>query len=232
MTAAVSVIFDLDGTLIDSLPDIHAAVNRLLAFEGQPPMPRTEVQSYVGDGAPVLVRRVMAARGMDMARHAELAARMVADYTARSCEETTLYPHVPETLEVLRARGCALGVCTNKPESATRAVLAELGLAACFDVVVAGDTLPQRKPDPAPLLHAARLMGAPQAVFVGDSEIDARTAEAAALPFYFFTEGYLRVPRQDINAVAEFSDYRDLPALLPIAAPAGQSVIRAISFCR
>lgn len=216
-----SVIFDLDGTLIDSLPDIHAAVNRLLAAEGQPPMGRAEVQSYVGDGAPVLIRRVMAARGMDMARHAELAARMVADYTARSCEETTVYPHVAEVLAALRADGCRLGICTNKPESATRAVLAELGLAGSFDVIVAGDTLPERKPDPAPLLHAARLLGPARAVFVGDSEVDARTAEAAALPFYFFTEGYLRVPRQEISPAAEFSDYRELPALLAVAAPVG-----------
>lgn len=221
MRAALSVIFDLDGTLIDSLPDIHAAVNRMLLAEGQPPMPRAEVQSYVGDGAPVLIRRVMAARGMEMARHGELAARMVADYTARSCEETTVYPHVAETLAALRADGCRLGICTNKPESATRAVLAELGLAAFFDAIVAGDTLPQRKPDPTPLFHAARLLGAPRAVFVGDSEVDARTAEAAALPFYFFTEGYLRLPRHKISPVAEFSDYRELPRLVSAQITAG-----------
>lgn len=221
MTAALSVIFDLDGTLIDSLPDIHAAVNRLLAAEGQVRMARAEVQAFVGDGAPVLIRRVMAARGMDMARHAELAARMVADYTARSCEKTTVLPHVAETLTALRAEGCRLGICTNKPESATRAVLAELGLAALFDVIVAGDTMAERKPDPAPLNHAARLLGAARAIFVGDSEVDARTAEAAALPFVFFAGGYLRVPRHEISPVAEFSDYRELPALLAVRAAAG-----------
>ncbi|MGL4280531.1 MAG: phosphoglycolate phosphatase [Albidovulum sp.] len=220
MTASLAVIFDLDGTLIDSLPDIHAAVNRLLASEGQAPMVRAEVQSYVGDGAPVLIRRVMAARGMEMARHGELAARMVADYTARSCEETTVYPHVAEVLAALKAEGCRLGICTNKPESATRAVLAELGLAGFFQVIVAGDTLPERKPDPTPLLHAARQLGAAHAVFVGDSEVDARTAEAAALPFILFSEGYLRVPRHEISPVAEFSDYRELPALLVVGAPA------------
>ncbi|MCA0272455.1 MAG: phosphoglycolate phosphatase [Proteobacteria bacterium] len=216
-----SVIFDLDGTLIDSLPDIHAAVNRLLASEGQAPMARAEAQSYVGDGAPVLIRRVMAARGMAMARHGELAARMVADYTARSSEETTVYPHVAEVLAALKADGCRLGICTNKPESATRAVLAELGLGQFFEVIVAGDTLPERKPDPTtPLLHAARLLGPGRAVFVGDSEVDARTAEAAALPFILFTEGYLRVPRHEISPVAEFSDYRELPALLNVGATA------------
>lgn len=221
MTGAPSLIFDLDGTLIDSLPDIHAAVNRLLASEGQAPMARSEVQSYVGDGAPVLIRRVMASRSMDMARHGALAARMVADYTARSCEETTVYPHVAETLTTLRADGCRLGICTNKPESATRAVLADLGLLRFFDVIVAGDTLPERKPDPRPLNHAARLLGAARAIFVGDSEVDARTAAAAALPFILFTEGYLRVPRHEISPVAEFSDFRELPALLAVRAAAG-----------
>lgn len=220
MSAVLSVIFDLDGTLIDSLPDIHAAVNRLLLTEGEAPMPRAEVQSYVGDGAPILIRRVMAARGIDMARHAELASRMVADYTARSCEETTVYPHVPEVLVALKAEGCRLGICTNKPESATRAVLAELGLDQFFEAIVAGDTLRARKPDPAPLLHAARLLGAPRVAYVGDSEVDARTAEAASLPFYLFTEGYLRVPRHEIAPVAEFSDYRDLPALLSLGVAA------------
>lgn len=221
MRAALSVIFDLDGTLIDSLPDIHAAVNRLLASEGHAPMMQAEVQSYVGDGAPTLIRRVMTARGMDMARHADLAARMVADYTARACEETTVYPHVAEALTTLRTDGCGLGICTNKPESATRAVLSELGLGGFFDVIVAGDTLPERKPDPTPLLHAARLLGAPDAVFVGDSEVDARTADAAALPFVLFTKGYLRVPRHEVAPVAEFSDYRELAALLPVNSPAG-----------
>lgn len=216
-----SVIFDLDGTLIDSLPDIHAAVNRLLASEGQAPMGRAEVQSYVGDGAPVLIRRVMAARGMAMARHGELAARMVADYTARSSEETTVYPHVDEVLAALKADGCRLGICTNKPESATRAVLAELGLSGFFEVIVAGDTLPERKPDPTPLLHAARLLGHARAVFVGDSEVDARTAEAAALPFILFSEGYLRVPRHEISPVAVFSDYRELQAILTVGASEG-----------
>lgn len=221
MSAGLSVIFDLDGTLIDSLPDIHAAVNRMLVSEGQAPMPRAEVQSYVGDGAPVLIRRVMAARGMDMARHGELAARMVADYTARSCEETTVYPHVAEVLAALKAEGCRLGICTNKPEGATRAVLKELGLDKFFNAIVAGDTLPERKPDPAPLLHAAQLLGAPRVAYVGDSEVDAKTAEAAFLPFYLFTQGYLRVPRHEIAPVAEFSDYRDLPALLSVRALTG-----------
>jgi phosphoglycolate phosphatase len=219
MSALPAVVFDLDGTLIDSVPDIAAAVNRLLRAEGLETMARAEVQSYVGDGAPVLMRRVMAARAIDDTRHAEITDRMVADYTARSCEETTVYPHVPEVLEALRTAGHRLGLCTNKPGGATRAVLRDLGLLRFFDVIVAGDTLAEKKPHPAPLLHAAQALGRAVTGYVGDSEVDARTAAAAALPFFLYTEGYLRVPRAEVSPVAEFSDYRDLPSLLTALAP-------------
>ncbi len=214
VSAPPSVVFDFDGTLIDSVPDLAAAVNRLLIAERLLPMERAEVQSYVGDGAPVLMARVMTARGMEMTRHEEITARMVADYTARSCEETVIYPHVPEVLERLKSSGHRLGLCTNKPGSATLAILKELGLVGFFDAIVAGDTLAEKKPHPAPLLHAVKALGAPLAVYIGDSEVDARTARAAALPFFLFTEGYLRVPRAEIAPLAEFSDFREVPELI------------------
>lgn len=221
MSALPAVVFDLDGTLIDSIPDIAAAVNRLLSAEGLAPMDRAEVQSYVGDGAPVLMRKVMSARAIDAARHDEITARMVADYTARSCEKTTVFPHVPEVLARLKSAGHPLGLCTNKPGGATEAVLRDLGLIAFFDTIVAGDTLAEKKPHPAPLLHAAQALGRPVTAYVGDSEVDAKTAAAAALPFFLYAEGYLRVPRAEISPVAEFSDFRDLPGLLTALAPAG-----------
>lgn len=213
MSPAPSLIFDLDGTLIDSVPDLHAAVNRMLAAEGQPPMERREVQSYVGDGAPTLVRRVMAARGLDQARHAELSDRMIADYTRRSSELTVVYPHVPETLRILRKSGHRLGICTNKPGTATAVVLAALGLDSFFDIVVAGDSLSERKPHPAPLVAAHRALGG-RSIYVGDSEVDALTAEAAALPFLLFSEGYLRVPVEDIPVSGIFENFRQLPELV------------------
>lgn len=221
MSDGRAVVFDLDGTLIDSLPDLAAAVNRLLRSEGLQPMERAEVRSYVGDGAPVLMRRVMAARGMDPARHAAITARMVADYTLRSSEATTVYPHVAETLGRLRANGWRLGICTNKPGAPTLSVLRAYGLDGYFSAVVAGDTLAERKPDPTPLRHTLALLGTERAAYVGDSEVDAATAGAAALPFALFTEGYLRVPRSDIASAAEFSDFRELPEILRgIVAPA------------
>lgn len=213
MTPLPSLIFDLDGTLIDSVPDMLAAVNRLLATEGQGPMERAEVQSYVGDGAPVLVRRVMAARGLPSDRHAELTGRLVADYTARSSEQTRVYPNVPEVLGKLQHRGHRLGICTNKPGAATEVVLRALGLCGYFDAVISGDSLPEKKPHPAPLHAAVAALGAP-AFYIGDSEVDARTAEAAAVPFFLYTEGYLRVPLGDIRTAATFRNFAELPNIV------------------
>ncbi|MDW4547756.1 phosphoglycolate phosphatase [Defluviimonas sp. D31] len=213
MSPAPALIFDLDGSLIDSLPDLAAAVNRMLATEGRQPMAPDQVRSFVGDGAKILVARVMAERGIDMARHDALAGRLVADYTERSAELTTVYPHVHETLETLRSDGHRLGICTNKPAAATASVLDALGLAPFFDCVIAGDTLAERKPHPAPLRAASAALGV-HGLFIGDSEVDARTAEAAGLPFLLFSAGYLRVPRSEIHFTGVFDDFRDLPQLV------------------
>lgn len=214
MNPAPAIIFDLDGTLIDSVPDLQAAVNRMLAKEGMAPMDRAEVQGFVGNGAPVLVKRVMKARALDLTRHAELTEQLIADYTDRSAELTQVYPNVRATLSTLRGMGHPLGICTNKPGAATASVLAELKLDAYFNCVIAGDTLPVKKPHPAPL-HAARdALAATRCLYVGDSEVDAQCAAAADICFAFFSEGYLRVPRDQIAFTAEFSDFAQLPGLV------------------
>lgn len=189
------VIFDLDGTLIDSVPDLAAAVNRLLAAEDEAPMTDAEVASYVGNGAPVLMRRVMEARGFDMGRHDVLTAQMVADYTAHSGERTTLYPGVLDALEILAGRGHALGLCTNKPIVPTRAILRHFGLDRLFAAVIGGDSLPERKPHPLPLLHAAQTLGVGIAdcVYVGDDQRDIEAARAAGMRSVVALWGY-RLP--------------------------------------
>ncbi|MCB2111063.1 MAG: phosphoglycolate phosphatase [Defluviimonas sp.] len=210
---APAVVFDLDGTLIDSLPDLLAAVNRMLGAEGQPPMDRAEVQSYVGDGAPRLVARVMAARGLAPARHAALSAALVADYTAHAAEATRLYPGVAAALADLAAAGHPLGLCTNKPLGATRAVIGALGLGENFAAIIGGDSLTARKPDPAPLWAVFAELGRP-GIYVGDSEVDARAAEAAGVPFLLHAGGYLRVPRSEIRVHSAFDDFAALPGLV------------------
>src|SRR5690606_21451672 len=121
------------------------------------------------------------------------------------------FPEVPATLQRLRTDGHRLGLCTNKPAAPTAAILRSGGLDGLFETVVCGDTLPQRKPDPAPLLLAVEAAGGGPALFVGDSEIDAETAARAALPFALFTCGYRRRAAADIAAVMRFDDYATFP---------------------
>jgi phosphoglycolate phosphatase len=209
----MKIIFDLDGTLVDSAVDIQAAVNAMLAGIGEPPMDRAEVQSYVGNGLSRLVERVMAARGLDLAQHLVLTKAVLHHY-GTGPKLTRPYPHVPEVLQSLAAAGHHLGICTNKPEGPAKAVLQDVGLAGLFGAVVGGDRLLVLKPDPEMLLLCLRELGGGEAVFVGDSEGDAETAAAAGLPFLLYTEGYRKGPVNTLPHKAAFSDWRELPGLI------------------
>ncbi|HSG55631.1 MAG TPA: HAD hydrolase-like protein, partial [Paracoccaceae bacterium] len=145
-----AIVFDLDGTLIDSAPDIRAAVNRTLEDEGQAALDLPTVISFIGHGLPRLVERAMGARGIPMDQHARLTEVTLAHYNAAANDLTRPYPGVMAMLERLRDEGHRLGICTNKPEAPARKVLDQFGMAHLFDVVVGGDTLAARKPDPAP----------------------------------------------------------------------------------
>lgn len=208
-----AVIFDLDGTLIDSVPDIHASANRAFAPLGQS-FSRAEVQGFVGRGAPNLISRLAQSRGLPGTGAAfdDLLARFLEIYE-QSHGLTALYPGVLTALDDLARTGARLGVCTNKPIGPTRAVLGHFGL-GCFAAVVGGDSLPVKKPDPAPLLHALDLLGGGPVIFVGDSEVDAETAQAARVPFLLFTEGYRKTPVEALPHQAAFADFADLPGLV------------------
>ena len=209
-----TLVFDLDGTLIDSAPDIHLAANDLMASIGQPAFGLSEIKSFIGNGVPVLVERVMAARALPSDQHAKLVARFMEFYSAEVVRLTRPYPHVKAALDDLLAQGCRLGICTNKPEEPTRRILTSLGLSRYFSAVVGGDSLPTRKPSPEPLLHTMTLLGAADCIYVGDSEIDAETAERAGVPFILFTEGYRKSDVQKINHRAAFDDFQALPGLI------------------
>lgn len=210
----MNIIFDLDGTLIDSAPDIHAAGNAVLAAEGLPGITPAQSRSFIGNGAGVYVQRLEAAvtDATDPARVARMRALFAAEYeTAHAL--TRIYPGVEDALALLRGAGWRLGLCTNKPLRPTRSVLAHLGWADLFDVVIGGDSLPVHKPDPAPLRAVMHGMNAARVVYVGDSEVDAATAQAAEMPFALFTEGYRKTPVATIPHDHAFNDWADLPAI-------------------
>jgi phosphoglycolate phosphatase len=206
------VVFDLDGTLIDSLPEIAEAVNRLLAEEGRAPLPVAQIGSFVGRGEAVLLERVMRAAGLDLARFDALRPRFTEIYVEAS-RTTRLFPGVAEMLADFRARGVPLGLCTNKPSAPLRVVLDTLSLAETFGVVVAGDSLPERKPHPAPLRHALEMLGSTTGLYVGDSEVDAETALRVAVPFALYTEGIRTSPVADIPHDVAFSDFGTLAVI-------------------
>lgn len=208
-----AVIFDLDGTLIDSAPDIHAAVNTVLARENRAALSLAQVISFIGNGLPHLVRLVMAETALPEARHAELSQAVLAAYEAQGHALSTLYPGVTEALHRLTERGHWLAICTNKPEAPARVVLQHFGLTRLFQAVIGGDSLPQRKPDPAPLQHLIAQAGRP-AFYVGDSEVDAETALRADVPFLLYPHGYRKTPLSELQHLARFDHHEDLPDLI------------------
>jgi len=208
-----TVIFDLDGTLVDSVPDIHAAALAVLAEAGLPEVTLEQTRSFVGNGAPKLVERLIVATGADAQRLEELLARFMYHYGQDPVSRTVLYPGVLEALDALEAAGYALAICTNKPEKPARAVADHFGLSPRMAAIVGGDTLAVKKPDPAPLDHAIALSGATSVLYVGDSEIDAATAVAAGQVFALFTEGYRKAELAEIPHQHRFADYAELPGI-------------------
>jgi phosphoglycolate phosphatase len=210
-----AVIFDLDGTLIDSAADIAANANTVLEELRLAPLPAAQIAGFVGKGVPNLVQRVLEASGMvaDGPLFAPMMQRFNHHYET-AFEHTVLYPGVSKALVQLAEMGCALGICTNKPIAPTHAVLRHLGLARHFAAVYGGDSLHVRKPDPAPLFATAGDLGRAQVIYVGDSEVDAETAERAKLPFLIYTEGYRKTPVHDLPHDAAFNDFKQLPGLV------------------
>ncbi|TVR99737.1 MAG: phosphoglycolate phosphatase [Rhodospirillales bacterium] len=219
MSALAAVVFDLDGTLIDSAPDIHSAVNRLLAAEGRVLLSLDAAVGMIGDGAAKLVERAFAATGAAPASAdlPDLTRRFLAYYQTDAVRLTRLYDGARETLAQLRGRDLALGICTNKPEAATHEILESLRLAPLFDAVVGGDSLDGiRKPDPRALLAVLeRLHVAPAAaIMVGDNANDVQSARAVGMPVVVRAGGYSRTPAAELGADAVFDDFGRLPDIL------------------
>ncbi|KLK94552.1 phosphoglycolate phosphatase [Microvirga vignae] len=202
MTQLEAVIFDLDGTLVDSARDLQNAMNALLAGEGLRSVSLEEVKSMIGDGVAKLVERALAATGGDPARLPALVDHFLAIYDTNAANHTEAYPGVLDTLESLRRLGLQLAVVTNKPCSATTEILRALGLRAFFSAVIGGDTLPERKPHPAPILMALDRLGVSPgaALMVGDNYHDVQAARAAGVRVFAVTYGYNHKPLTELAA--------------------------------
>ncbi len=204
-----AVMIDLDGTLADTIPDLAAATNLMLQELGRPVLDIERIRDFVGKGIPRLVERALAG-SVEGAAPAEFLARALPIFERCYAEvngrHSVLYPGVNEGLLALRSMQLPLACVTNKSGRFTVPLLEQLGIARFFDQVIAGDTLPQKKPDPAQLLHACRAFGiAPrEMLMIGDSGNDALAARAAGCPVFCVTYGYNEgqdVRELDVDAI-------------------------------
>jgi phosphoglycolate phosphatase len=214
--AVQAIIFDLDGTLVDSAEDLRAAINRLLGDLGLRPVEANEIKGMIGDGVLKLVERALVAANGDPAQKDALLPRFLEIYQAHPATLTRCYPSVAETLEVLRRKDFRLAVVTNKPVFATNQILQALSLAEFFPVVIGGDSLQKRKPDPAPLLEAARQLevDVSQLLMVGDNIHDVEAAHAAAMRCVAVSYGYHHRPPSEFNADHLIDRFDELPSLV------------------
>ncbi len=212
-------VFDLDGTLVDSAPDIHAALDRMALGRGLAPYSRAEVTAMIGDGVRVLVERALTARGQSFGNAALEA--FTADYTAHAVDQTALFDGIAACLATLEAGGWRLAICTNKPGLATAALLDHLGLHGRFAAVGAGDSFPVKKPNPEHLRATIAAAGArrERAVMLGDHRNDVMAARGLGVPVVFVRWGYGSAAMAE-GAAAEAATPAELAPLLNRLMPA------------
>jgi phosphoglycolate phosphatase len=216
-----ALIFDLDGTLADTSPDLLGATNAVLAARGRPLLDLAHLRHLVGFGARALILQAMQASGTP-ASEEEMPALVeifLTHYRAHIADGTRLFPHVAETLESLKAQGARLGVLTNKPQELTDPLLPLLGLDGLFAAIYGAGRKPYTKPDPrifhdvvADLLNGSG--GGGPAVMIGDSITDLNTARAAGAPCILMSYGFTPVPASELGADIVLDDFAQLPAAL------------------
>jgi phosphoglycolate phosphatase len=216
---ARAVAFDLDGTLLDTLPDIAAAAQRMLEQLGRPTVEESTVRSYIGNGIPRLTKRLLTCT-MEGEPQPELFAQALSlfeqAYRDTLIERTRAFPGVEEGLRRFQARGMPMACITNKAEAFTLPLLEATGLRAWFALVLSGDSLAKKKPDPLPLLHCARTFDTEpaQLLVIGDSAADVQAARAAGCPVFCVSYGYSAQGVQDLDCDAIVNDLVEAAALV------------------
>jgi phosphoglycolate phosphatase len=220
--AAPTIVFDLDGTLIDTAPDLIDTLNVVFAREGWPPVPYATARNQIGGGAKMMIQRGVAAEGIAIApaKLEELFAGFIAHYAEHIADRSRPFPGLIDALDELAARGCRLAVCTNKLERLSVRLLEQLNLAERFAFVCGQDTFGVQKPDPEVLRRTVAAAGGSltQAIMIGDSVTDIRTARAAGIPVIAVDFGYSDRPVSELDPDCVISHFTQL-----------QSAIAAIS---
>ena len=211
-----TILFDLDGTLVDTAEDLAASMNHALSADGLGPIPPCEVRHLVGYGARRMLMRgyqIALEKDADGDRLDAAFDRFLTHYEANIAVHSRPFAGVVDIIERLRADGARMAVCTNKREAMAALLLEALGLAPLFDFVAGADTAAASKPDPAPVLLCLKKTGAARGVFIGDSDTDIRAAEAAGLPCLIADFGYGPLTLSD-RASKVFSRYCDAEAFI------------------
>ena len=213
--ATSAVVFDLDGTLVDSAGDIAEAVNRTLEDLSLPRVSEATVRSWIGEGVRKLVTTALHNARSEHTLD-DVMPGFMRHYNECLLRSPRLYDGVVETLEALQARRLPMAICTNKPSALVPPLLKHLGIEHFFAHIIGGDSLPQRKPAPEPLQHIAMLLGQPvqECMMVGDSATDLHAANNAGMPIVLVRYGYTR--DLDLQAADAVAVIDDMPALLPI----------------
>jgi len=192
-----AILFDLDGTLIDSAPDLASAINHMLVTIGREKMSPDIIRTWVGNGASILVQRGLSGKididnSLDPILVEKALAIFIEYYAKHICIDTVTYPRVRSTLKILKAKGYRLAIVTNKPYHLIQPILDGLELNGLFEYLLGGDSLIKRKPDPLPLLHTCEKLGVSvdECVMVGDSKNDILAANAANMQSIGLTYGY------------------------------------------
>lgn len=213
-----AIVWDLDGTIIDSAPDLAAALNSLLEEHGKTPISEANVRQMIGNGVAKLIERGFAESGVTVgsAELQSLQPRFMSIYTPRASQLSELYPGAQSAIQAFHESGVAQAVCTNKPESVSREILNDMNLAQYFGLVVGGDSLEHRKPHPLPLQACLNALGTSvdSTLMIGDSAVDAETARAVGTTVGLVTHGYAREPIETLGADFLISDLATLPTEL------------------